>query len=245
MTLAASSPTLPPESEANQEFLLVNILPIDDALLPAERPRVHAQTSYAPISTLSVEIAENSAPGCGGIIWPSASILIRHVLYRLEQDPFWLRGMRVLELGAGTGVVGLAIAKANLGTDMSMDKMILTDLSELCPLMRENTRLNGMQPALDNGTLAVLELPWGAPFSGFLQDLMPVDVVLISDCVYLESCFDLLLDTIDRLLTTPETVAIMSYKRRRRAEKRFFLQLRKRFDVKLVILIYFMFLLWY
>lgn len=56
------------------------------------------------------------------------------------------------------------------------------------------------------------------------------DIILASDCVYLEVAFQPLLDTLD-MLADKDTDIYMSYKKRRKADKRFFQMARKRFQL--------------
>jgi len=74
----------------------------------------------------------------------------------------------------------------------------------------------------------VMELNWGDPLP---KDLQRFDMLLAADCVYFEPAFPLLVDTLcqlaDREDISPEI--IFCYKKRRKADKRFFALLKKHF----------------
>ena len=94
-------------------------------------------------------------------------------------------GAVVVELGAGTGAVGLAIAAAH-----SHARVVLTDLPEVCPLLRANAQ---GYPSVD-----VRPLSWGcATHAQALRDelaLTSISHVICSDlvCRELSSCSPLL-----------------------------------------------------
>lgn len=182
---------------------------------------------------LNVEIHEDMSI-LGGKIWQgAATVLCDYIKYRVDEDSSAFKDATVLELGCGTGVVGLSCLRTvgGFGGDRGLKELILTDLPFLCPLISENCLLNGYKDAMSAGHLKVESLPWGvlevAPI------IEPIDIVLISDCVYIEECFDLLLQTL-KCLITPRTVCYMSYEKRRRAEKRFFVALNRAFKVRSV-----------
>ena len=83
-------------------------------------------------------------------------------------------GDTVVELGAGTGAAGLAIAAAH-----ARARVVLTDLSEVCPLLQSNAR---EYPGVE-----VRPLAWGsAARARELQDelgLTPISHVICSDLV--------------------------------------------------------------
>lgn len=57
-------------------------------------------------------LAQDLSGGCGGKIWECANIIIDYFVWKHEQtsgDIF--RDKKIIELGAGTGLVGLALAK--------------------------------------------------------------------------------------------------------------------------------------
>jgi hypothetical protein len=99
-----------------------------------------------------------------------------------EFDPRFDVGPRavVVELGAGTGAVGLAIAAAHPHA-----RVVLTDLPEVCPLLQAN--------AQGYPGVGVRPLSWGcATHARALRDelaLTPVSHVICSDLVCRElSC---------------------------------------------------------
>ncbi|RUP43962.1 nicotinamide N-methyltransferase-like protein, partial [Jimgerdemannia flammicorona] len=89
-------------------------------------------------------------------------------------------------------------------------------------LMEANLRLNKLESCID-----VKELNWGEP----TQSMIPFvpDIILASDCVYLEAAFEPLVITLADLATLDTTI-FLSYRKRRKADKRFFNILKKRFD---------------
>ena len=116
-------------------------------------------------------------------VWPAAYELAAH----LEAEGT-VRGVNVLELGAGTGLAGLAAAKA-----LGASAVTLTDLSENLPLLERNVAL----PPRSAAPIRAVALDWLAP--DLPPDLGAYDVVIVADCVFWPSLFDPLLDTIARL----------------------------------------------
>lgn len=125
-----------------------------------------------------------------------------------------------MELGAGGGLVGLAIAR---GCDIGLP-IHITDQEPMFPLMKENIQLNHL-----NSTVTASVLNWGEP----LPDHIPAkpDVILAADCVYFEPAFPLLVATLHDLLG-PQSVCYFCYKRRRRADLRFMKMVKKAFKVE-------------
>ncbi|KAI0408811.1 putative methyltransferase-domain-containing protein [Xylaria palmicola] len=176
-------------------------------LLPADRPlRLH----------------EDLTNGCGGQLWPAGMTLAR---YMLRYHAKSLAGKRILELGAGGGLVGLAVAR---GCDLGdgHPPLRITDQMEMFSLMRHNIALNQLE-----GKVEATVLNWGEPLP---PDVVasPPDVVLAADCVYFEPAFPLLQVTLAALLALrPEAVVYFCFKKRRRADMQFLKSARRRFSV--------------
>ena len=75
-------------------------------------------------------------------------------------DPHGASQLTVVELGSGTGIVGLKLAErlARTRTDSS-NLVVLTDLPEVCPLLQENLQQHA---ALTERDVWVRALPWGS-----------------------------------------------------------------------------------
>eukprot|EP00697_Spironema_sp_BW2_P017694 gnl/Spiro4/9466_TR5012_c0_g1_i1.p1 gnl/Spiro4/9466_TR5012_c0_g1~~gnl/Spiro4/9466_TR5012_c0_g1_i1.p1 ORF type:complete len:336 (+),score=86.62 gnl/Spiro4/9466_TR5012_c0_g1_i1:67-1008(+) len=121
----------------------------------------------------------------GASVWDAALLLIQYL--QCFPSGFW-RGRRVLELGSGTGVVGIACAF--LGADVT-----LSDQAQLLPLLQQNVFLNSQKnPTL---RLCVTQLNWTVP--ELLTLPHTYDTVLVSDCVFLPNLVQPLVNTLVRL----------------------------------------------
>lgn len=135
-------------------------------LVPAQPPSIHNETLHLNFQDITVTLRVDAGPGCGGIAWPAGEVLSRYIV-RQGRD-YW-RGKRVLELGSGTGLVGLVagyLGAHTVLTDQRSASLLvccqinqkMTDYESRRPileLMRENARLNGLQESVE-----VLELNW-------------------------------------------------------------------------------------
>ena len=92
----------------------------------------------------------------------------------------FLQGKRVLELGSGTGIVGIVAARCRPAT------LVLTDLPDLLPLLTANLASNPAHPA-STTAIHCLALTWSTTLSASELSgelLLPFDVLLLSDVVY-------------------------------------------------------------
>jgi protein N-lysine methyltransferase METTL21A len=123
-----------------------------------------------------------------------------------------------VELGAGGGLVGLAVARG-CETDLPI---YITDQEPMLPLMQSNIAINNLsskvKPAL---------LDWAFPPSADIPEHPAV--VLAADCIYFEPAFPLLISTLQRLLG-PQTICYFCFKRRRRADLRCIKMIKKLFS---------------
>ncbi|KAK5091096.1 Protein-lysine N-methyltransferase efm6 [Lithohypha guttulata] len=172
---------------------------------------------------------EDLKEGCGGQLWPAGVTLAKYML-TYHRD---LRSKSILEIGAGGGLVGLAVASGCLVDNDK--KLLVTDQIPMLSLMQKNVALN----ALDAKVQAEV-YDWGEPIPVAVASHLPQsgadsshcpDVVLAADCVYFEPAFPLLLQTLQDLIG-PSTVCYFCFKKRRKADMRFIRDMNKTFKVE-------------
>eukprot|EP00644_Phytophthora_capsici_P000465 jgi/Phyca11/13746/fgenesh1_pg.PHYCAscaffold_4_\ len=144
------------------------------------------------------------APGIGGSVWTSGELLAAHLELQREHYRSIFDGSRVLELGSGTGYVGLMIAAC-----FNPSHVYLTDLpTHLNGLHRNVERNSGaLRPGVQ---MHVSELSWGnvEQETSLLESIADsngeaqVDVILGTDVAYLQELYDPLLHTMNRLATS-------------------------------------------
>jgi hypothetical protein len=99
-------------------------------ILPAYRSALDA--------SLVLRVAVSQAQGIGFQLWPAAAVMCRWLESQTEYPRDFLRGRRVLELGAGCGLVGMLAASDVLGAA----SVTITDLDEVVPHIQTNIDAN-------------------------------------------------------------------------------------------------------
>ncbi|KAG1668811.1 hypothetical protein FOA52_004905 [Chlamydomonas sp. UWO 241] len=113
----------------------------------------------------------------GTTVWDASIVLAKYLEKNMRKGEFSrpkLKGKRVLELGAGMGLGGIAFSM--LGADV-----VLTDTVDVVPLLRRNCEAN-----LGRGVARVEELDWYQPEQA-AQLKPPFDYVAAADCIYHEN----------------------------------------------------------
>lgn len=103
--------------------------------------------------------------------------------------------IKILELGAGTGIVGIQAAVID-----KRHNVILTDLPDLVPLMQKNL-LENLSKC--KGSIRAETLCWGDD----VTDRERMDVILMADCIYYEESLKHLINTLIDL--SDETTLIL------------------------------------
>jgi tRNA G26 N,N-dimethylase Trm1 len=98
------------------------------------------------IGNVNVELWQDLSVGCGGKTWEAASVMINYMVWKQQQDQSgsFLNNKKILDLGSGTGLVGIAVAKAC----PSLAHMELTDQIPMLSLMQDNIKLNHLESKL-------------------------------------------------------------------------------------------------
>jgi predicted nicotinamide N-methyase len=119
--------------------------------------------------------------------------------------------------------LGIALSKLHAHS-------IITDLASLLPLLKQNVELN-------KASAEVAELCWGETDCTLFTKKHHIDYIIASDCIYLEHLFQPLLQTIEQL-SAADTVTVVSFIKRRKADSKFWKLATKRFNISIVSSLY-------
>ncbi|CAE7361980.1 unnamed protein product, partial [Symbiodinium sp. CCMP2592] len=145
---------------------------------------------------------KRSEHGVGGNLWGAALVLCRFLASSSRPPGRYLNGKRILELGSGTGAVGLAAA--SLGADVT-----LTDLPQVLPLTASNMAANSL---CSPGTSLAL-LDWKV-VANWPKDALPnYDLILCSDVLYWSDVVPDLAAVLGRLLQNGKTTLLWCWVR--------------------------------
>jgi predicted nicotinamide N-methyase len=156
----------------------------------------------------TLQLLEQPEASIGSYLWPGAHLLSSF----LQEQPALVAGLRVLELGAGCGLCGLA------ARCLGASSVLLTDRAAEVRLLQHNLQLNA---AALGGSACALELEWGS--EGWQRAAEAVaswgapQLLLASDCVYKEEVALLLVETLQALMPAapaPACCLLLAYKER-------------------------------
>ena len=157
--------------------------------------------------------------GVAAVVWDAAVVLSQ---YLERKDINWIKDKKVIELGAGTGLVGMVAAL--LGGDV-----VVTDRKVALNYTKTNVEYNSK--SLSDTSLKVTELEWGQNTSVFSA---PYDVILGADIVYIEETFQDLLKTLTDL-SGDKSIILLSCRIRYERDNNFIRLLKTKFNVKNIL----------
>lgn len=133
-----------PETEVHQAVGVVNA---EQELAP-DADDIVELTLYEPALT---------ADNLGLKTWASSYLLAKQLSTLQQYIPNLPQDAAILELGAGTGLVGMAAGF------VFQRNVILTDLPEIVPNLEKNVRSNASVVSSHGGTLSTAKLDWTKP----------------------------------------------------------------------------------
>lgn len=92
------------------------------------------------LSFLDVSLRLDVTTGCGGKIWPAAEVLGEYIASKRRQGQW--SGKTIVELGAGTGLVGLLAAKIPDVTHVWITDQMYVELFCLAPTLTSTKQTN-------------------------------------------------------------------------------------------------------
>ncbi|KAK4940053.1 Protein-lysine N-methyltransferase efm6 [Elasticomyces elasticus] len=203
-----------------------DVFSISTEIVP-ERTNKSASTTILTFDDLLPKVKplllhEDLQEGCGGQLWPAGMVLSKYMLTYHKTGS--LLDKSVVEIGAGGGLVGLAVA---LGCEVNRP-IYITDQIPMFALMQKNIALNNLLGRVDAEIY-----DWGTPPPSKVLENggQHPDIVLAADCVYFEPAFPLLLQTLEDLIG-PSTTCYFCFKKRRKADMRFIRDMTKKFAVE-------------
>ncbi|XP_056157008.1 protein N-lysine methyltransferase METTL21A [Lampris incognitus] len=194
----------------------MSLVPYVENSIPA-LSKLHNSSAQFRFANHSLRVAQDWRQlGVAAVVWDAAVVMCMY----LELGQVELKGKVAIELGAGTGLVG--IVAALLGA-----RVTITDRAPALDFLQANVKAN--VPADRQASVVVAELTWGErlerfPAGGF-------DLVLGADIVYLEDTFPALLETLEHLCSGG-TAVLLACKIRYRRDSDFLDMLRQRFRVE-------------
>ncbi|XP_053774982.1 protein N-lysine methyltransferase METTL21A isoform X3 [Desmodus rotundus] len=193
------------------------------ALVPYEETAgMGLQKFHKPLATFSfanhtVQIRQDWRQlGVAAVVWDAAVVLSTY----LETGAVELRGRSAVELGAGTGLVG--IVAALLGAHVT-----ITDRKVALEFLKSNVQAN--LPPHVQPRAVVKELTWGQNLGSFSPG--EFDLILGADIIYLEETFRDLLRTLEHLCSH-HSVILLACRIRYERDNNFLVMLETQFTIK-------------
>lgn len=195
-------------------------------------PGTNEEVSLTAVQDREICAGTPAFPSHGHCVWDAALLLADYLQTEAGEDgqatcKFQFKGKKVVELGAGVGLVGMALAV--LGAEV-----VVTDQEYALPLLAKNVDVNFGDRS---GVIAPMteECQWGEPFktcSRLASWKKSVDVVVFSDVLYHASAFLLLIETLHELVSPTSDVFFSFETRNESIEANFLQQLGNTFDVE-------------
>jgi hypothetical protein len=186
------------------------------------------ELTYCPLREFNFGLAgclsvNQDVSDVGGTVW-DASIIMAHYLNDLGLSQ--IKGARLLELGAGTGIPGIVAAR------LQAERVVFTELPTVVPIT-EQIVMSHTQDCKEC-KIEFYDLIWGTPLCKlpWVTAQEPFDIIVGADVLYRD--LDELFDSIVSFMA-PNTVLFLAYERRHiEREARFFAKFDDSWDCEIL-----------
>mmetsp|Transcript_2638 Transcript_2638/g.7199 ORF Transcript_2638/g.7199 Transcript_2638/m.7199 type:complete len:407 (-) Transcript_2638:2161-3381(-) len=151
---------------------------------------------------------QSGAHDVGLSVWDGGVVLAKSIEQRVHAGELDLRGKTIVDVGSGTGIVGLACAALGAHT------VVLTDLPHtVLPLIKRNVARNEAATRAYATTIDVQPLDWTEPAHAhaLASHLSRIDFLLFGEVTYYEHLIDPLLATLAILSAAHRPTVLMSH----------------------------------
>ncbi|KAI9105853.1 putative methyltransferase-domain-containing protein [Phlyctochytrium arcticum] len=201
------------------------MLATDSTNMP-DQDRIEAQTvpytyEYNDSTVPPLEIHQDPSgslgAGVGATVWDAGLCLCKFLEKHCAKDPTLLANKRIIDIGSGTGIVGLVAARLARGTGC---EVILTDKASVLPLLRKNVEMYSKSEPSDAGKadVQIALLDWTDPTHGTeLALAIKPTMVLVADCFAFPDLYASLVDTLDKICSGPakdDVEVLIAYEKR-------------------------------
>lgn len=220
---------------------MLTVDPQDIGLLTRFTSHSQPQSTFN-IAGRTLEIEQRLRESVGAVVWDAALVLSRYLEdcnqpHGVYPDAVRLQGKRVLELGTGTGIVGM------VAYILGAQEVVLTDREEILNITHDNLQHNLPKAvAHPDATVAaggdprvvIKPLLWGAGQEDTLGE--PFDYVFAADLLYNSEHHDALVRTLVGLCTSTSTTIILVQKWRETSKESSFFMLAEMAGLKYEVL---------
>jgi len=159
-----------------------------------------------------LHIEQNTVGAEGCVVWDSALVLTSYLQKKKDTQAAALVYESALDLGSGTGVVGLALLKMGIARNVT-----LSDRASQIELIRRNIDINcSIEQAASN--VRVQSLTWDCEEElSRMESEGAFDLITASDCVYGDKSSASLAALLSRLIASnPKVTILISFEARAR-----------------------------
>lgn len=180
---------------------------VEPYTLHLDGSQIKLSLAQAPcVSAEHAREAKASADGSctASTVWDAGIVLATHVFERFRRSGDRGVGSRCLDLGSGTGIVGLAAAASG-----GFTHVVLTDLPSVVPLLERNVERN--RAAIDDGvSVESMPLCWDdvAKLQHCACSFGPFDLLVGGDLLYRLPVVEPLLVAVSHLASKQTTVLL-------------------------------------